>query len=327
MAQLTTDDLKELPGLYDSPRNVGDVLVGEDAARLLIEASSSGNNTALQSLLSQPQWIKTILETPHSIYYEERPSEGPNDVRQVMAARTSNLERALNAAAGNGQAAAVSTLLAFATQQGMTASDVITRLTINKTINGGHAAVYKALASADPNVINFPHLGHGTLPLYEAVRRRQPDVAAVLLELGADPLHPVAQSKKLGSYHSSLLSFAAFCEGPRMTELLLERGVPVAGTGALHTAARWGHLDTMRRLMEHGADLDEVLPSFLHWTPMHFAASKSEVDAMKLLEDSGARSDLEDENGKTPAQLLEERNAAIAREGGPGKGSFWPWVT
>lgn len=327
MTQLTTEDLKESPGLYDSPRGVGDVLAGEDAAHLLIEASSSGNDTALQSLLSQPQWIKTILEEPHTIYSEDRPSQGPNDARRVMAMRTSNLERALNAAAGNGQAAVVSTLLTFATQQGMAASDVITRLTINKTINGGHGTAFKALASADPNVINFPYLGHGTLPLYEAVRRRKPDVVAVLLELGADPLHPVAPSKRIWNFHSSLLSFAAMCEGPRMTEMLLEHGLPIADTGALHTAARWGHLDTMRLLMEHGADLDEVLPNFFHWTPMHFAASKSEVDAMKLLEHSGARSDLKDKNGKTPAQLLEERNAAIAREGGEGQGTFWPWNT
>ena len=74
MAELTMADLKELPSSYDSIRDVGDVLIGEDTARLLIEASSSGNDTALQSLLSQPQWIKTILETPHSIYSEDRPS-------------------------------------------------------------------------------------------------------------------------------------------------------------------------------------------------------------------------------------------------------------
>jgi hypothetical protein len=39
---------------------------------------------------------------------------------------------------------------------------------------------------------------------------------------------------------------------------------------------------------------------------MHFAASGGQVDAMKLLESNGARSDVKDLNGKTPAQLLEE---------------------
>lgn len=80
MAQLTIPDSKELGGSSNSPRHVNDVLIGEDAARLLIEASSSGDATALQSLLSQPQWMKTILEKPHTIYYEERPSNDPNNV-------------------------------------------------------------------------------------------------------------------------------------------------------------------------------------------------------------------------------------------------------
>ncbi|KAF2008712.1 ankyrin [Aaosphaeria arxii CBS 175.79] len=309
MPQLTMADLKEFPSLYASPREVGDVLVGEDAAHLLIQASSSGNAADLQSLLLEPQWIKTILDEPHCIYYESRPSQGPNDAREVTARRMSNLERALTVATQNGQAAVVSTLLAFATRQGIDASDFITRPIINKVIIAGHAAVFKALASADPTIINFP-MGHGTLPLYEAVRRRQPDLVAVLLGLGADPLHSVEQSKRLGSYNSSLLSLAAMAEGLRMTEMLLQHGTPLAHTGALHTAAHYGHIDTMRLLIQHGADVNEVLSNWRSWTPMHFAAFKGQVDAMKLLEHYGARSDLKDVDRKTPAQLLEERSTA-----------------
>ncbi|KKY29460.1 putative ankyrin repeat protein [Diaporthe ampelina] len=203
----------------------------------------------------------------------------------------------------------MSTLLTFATQQGLEPSDVIRRWTINKAIDGGHGAVFKALASADPNLLNF-RIGHGTRPLYEAVRRRKPDVVAALLEAGADPFHPVEPSKTLATYNSSLLSRAAMAKGPRITEMLLEHGLPVANTAALHTAAGFGYLDTMRLLMEHGADVNEAIPNWLDWTPMHFAASKGRVEAIKLLEQSGARSDLKDKDGKTPAQLLEEHNTA-----------------
>lgn len=307
MAQLTTADLKELPSGYNSSRGFNDVLMGEDAARPIIDAVSSGDDTALQNLLSQPQWIKIMLEKPHTIYSESRPSKGPDDVREVSAMRWSNLERAVTAAATNGQAAAMSTLLAFAKQQGVETSEFIHRWPINKIIDGDHAAVYRALASADPNLINFPYLGHGTLPLYEAVRRRRPEVAAVLIELGADPFNPVGPMKKIGGYHSSLLSHGAMCEGTRMTEVLLESGLPIAQSAALHAAATCGHLDTMRLLVERGADVNEVMPNgnWFSWTPMHFAARSSQVDAMKLLEQSGARSDLKDKKGRTPAQLLE----------------------
>ena len=188
------------------------------------------------------------------------------------------------------------------------------RWAVQKPINDGHAAVFEALASADPTVVHFP-LGHGRLPLDEAVKRRQTEVVAVLLQHGADPkLHKAAG----WSYSLSLLSLAARAEGTRMTELLLDHGVSVACSGALHLAAELGALDTMRLLIQHGADVNERLPedtlppTYLQslrssWTPLHFAASKGQVHAMKLLESNGAQSDAKDENGMTPAQLLEAR--------------------
>lgn len=309
MAQSTVENLEESPSNYYSPRDVNDVLVGEDAAGLVIEASSSGKDAALQSLLSQPQWVKIMLDKPRCIYYQSRPSRGLNDVREVAAMRMSNLERALIAAAQNGQAAVASTLLAFATQQGVDTSEVVTRFTINKAIYGGHAAVVKVLVSADPNLLNL-QIGHGTSAIYEAAKRGQTDVVAVLLELGADPLHPIKSLRKVGSYNSSLLSFAAKAKGPRMTKIMLEHGVPVAHTGALHAAAHCGHLDTMRLLMQHSADVNEVLSNWKSRTTMHFAALQSQVDAIKLLEQSGAGPDLKDADGRTPAQLLDELNTA-----------------
>ena len=310
MTQPAMTDLEDGPCSYKSTRNVGDVLVGEDVARLLIEASSSGNDTALQNLLSQAQWIKTMHEKPHCIYSEWSRGEGANDARKVLAKRTSNLERCLIVAAQNGQAAVVSTLLAFAKHQSIDALNESTARTIvYKIIGGAHANVFRALASADPNIVNF-RLPHGMLPLYEAAKRRQTDVVAVLLELGADPLHPVQQSKKIGGFNSSLMSIAAMAEGPRMVEVLLKHGCPVAHTAALHAAASCGQLETMHLLMQHGADMNEALDSWHNWTPMHFAAFKGEADAMKLLEQYGADSGLKDVKGRTPTQLLEESNTA-----------------
>jgi ankyrin repeat protein len=290
---------------YKSLRDIGEVLSGEDTAGPLIEESSSGNDTTLQSLLSEPQWIKAMLEEPDVIYSAHGWGAGEKkDERQVLARPRSNIERCFMVAAKNGHAAVISTLLAFAKRQNVNAFNVMTRQAVNEAIGGGHAAVFKAMASADPNVINL-ELYHGARPLYEAVRRWKPELVAALLELGADPLHAKDDAGKL-SYHTSLMSHAAHCEGPRVTEMLLERGVPIAQTGALHSAAKGGRIDTMRVLLQHGADVDEVISSARGWTPLHFAATKGQVNAMKLLEEKGARSDMKDADGKTAAQLLEE---------------------
>jgi hypothetical protein len=287
-------------------RDLYDVLEGEDPARPLFEASKFGNHTALQSLLLQPKWIKTMLEETCFIFYESRPKQGPNDERKVSLRSTSNLERAMTVAAMNGYAAVVSSLFAFAKYQGIEASKILPNPIIYRIIGSGHAAVFKAMASADPGIINRP-IAHGMRPLSVAVRRRKVDMASVMLELGANPL--LATDQERGTYHSSLMSFAGFSDGPRMTKLLLEYNTPITHTGALHTAARRGQLDTMRLLMQHGADLNEILSGWNDKTPMHFAASEGQVGAMKLLEQSGARSDLKDRNGKSPAQLLEEHTS------------------
>lgn len=313
MAELTMADLEPLPANYQSSRALFDVLVGEDAALPLMEATSSGDNTTLQSLLVQPQWAKIMLEEPHWIYYQQRPSEDKSDVREVSAMSWSNLVRAVIKASDAGHAAVVSTLLDFASQQGLEPSDVIMRWALDRAINNNHAAVLEAMAAADPEIVSSPILGHGRLPLSQAIKRGKTEVVAVLLQLGADP---IAQGSSF-SYRLSLLSLAAHNTGPRITELLLKHGVPVARSGALHLAAELGVLDTMHLLMQHGADVNEQLTEdilgphnkslYASWTPMHFAASGGKIDAIKLLGSNGARSDVKDMNGKTPAQLLEQK--------------------
>jgi ankyrin repeat protein len=300
MSELTTADLKPYPSSYKTPRNIGDVLIGEDTARELIEASSSGNNTAVQNLLLQPQWIKTIFEEQHRIYGELSGDEGLKTARPQ-----SNLEYASEIAAMNGHAVVVSTLLAFAKDHGVKVPDIFHKIILYRVIKNRQAAVVKAIASADPNITKMPVAHGGVLLLYEAVRTRQPDMVAALLECGADPLRPVDGEKP--DSNSRMLYFAALSRTPRIMEMLLEYGAPIAGTRALHTAASYSRLETMRVLIKHGADVNEIVDGD---TPMHSAASKGEVEAMELLKENGARSDLENSDGKTAAQLLEEHRAA-----------------
>ena len=172
--------------------------------------------------------------------------------------------------------------------------------------------VWEALAIADPEIVHYPCM-HGTRVLYEAVKRRQPCMVQVLLKYGADPQRCVQEQKKLGTFDSSLMSIAAKCHYPRIVELLLEYGVPIAHTSALHTAAAFGCIDTMRVLIQHGADLNEVDQRWCQKTPMHFAAERCQEEAMKFLEDNGARTDTLDYKNRTPAQLLEIMKVVTAR--------------
>jgi ankyrin repeat protein len=299
MAELSAADLKPYPSTYETSREIGDVLLGEDTARELIEASSSGNNTAVQSLLSQPQWIEKIFEEQHRIYGESHGGPGLKTARPQ-----SNLEYASEIAAMNGHAVVVSTLLAFAKDHGVKVPDIFHKIILYRIIKNRQAAVVKAIASADPNITKIPVAHLGVLPLYEAVKTGQTDMVIALLECGADPLRLV-DGEGLGSY-SRMLHFAARSHTPRIMEMLLEHDAPIAGTGTLHTAASYSRLETMRILIKHGADVNESVQST---TPMHSAASKGNVEAMELLEQNGGRLDLENSDGKTAAQLLEEHRA------------------
>lgn len=312
MAELTEADLKDGTSNYQSYRGVWDVLIGEDAARLVIAACRSGDDTSLQVLLAQPPWDKTMLERTHTIYYASRLSSDPDDVRQVSARSLSQLERALNVAAESGHAPCVSTILSYAKQKGFYKSDFVHRLLIGRVIQGGHAAVLKELLTAEPSLIHT-QINHGAMPLFEAVRFGRPDVVAVLLELGADPLRPWDPPRDDTGYRVSLMSRAAMAH-PAVAQMLLDKDpqMELAGTAALHSAARIGSLDTMQLLMQHGAEVNETMPNWSQWTPMHFAASKGQVDAMELLEENGARLDVEDKHGKTPEQLLEEYRSGAA---------------
>lgn len=319
MAEVNPADLRDLPSNYQSSRQLNDVLVGEDTAVLLISSSSSGDIATLQGILAQSPEI--ALQSPHRIYHEDRPANDKNDVRGVLAMKRLNLDQAILRAAENGHATTVSTLLDFATRNGIKPLSVIDRETIKKTIENGHAAVFEVLAVADPTVALFDDF-QGKRPLDLAIASRKIEVARVILEHGGGRQFP--NLRHTSSYPKSRLSQAARLSEKTMTELLIQHGYTVQGSGALQMAADCGSVDTIRFLVEeHGADVNEILPAetlprfdnalLASWTPMHFAARWGREEAMRLLESYGAKTDVLDLNGKTPSRLLEERRAAVKK--------------
>ena len=71
-----------------------------------------------------------------------------------------------------------------------------------------------------------------------------------------------------------------------------------AGETPLMMAALRGEIGVMERLIKRGAQLE--LP---RWTPLHYAASGSSLEAVRLLLDRGARIDSTAPNGNTPLMM------------------------
>lgn len=289
MPEPTAADLQPHAAWYRSSRPLWDVLVGEDTASPLINALS-GDQLALEDLLEQPELASIALQRPHCIFGEYRSKKDGGTERKVYAMPRPNLERLITKAALSHHVAAVSTLLDFASKHNIAVSSLIGRDVVDEAVKYGDAAMIEALITADAGVLSI-NLDHGKQPLDVAILQGKLDVVEVLLRHGANPSSTARGTppSRAGSYECSLLSLSTRFPTPRMTELLLQHGVPVAGTGALHHAADHARqnqtLDTMRVLIEHGSNVDErlskdTLPRSLKpelhatWTPMHFAAAK-----------------------------------------------------
>jgi hypothetical protein len=327
MAPLTEADvkpqLKDWPTIYELAAGTGgdlqlfDVLLGEDTARPLMEASKAGDNATVQGLLSQPEWINKLSEKTHIIYgfhtRDESQVDDSEPTRSVFATPMPLFQRALTAAALNGHGTVASTLLTVAKAQGMDTREVLSRPDIPKLFTRRHEGVIEALAKGDPTFLTA-RIGHSnTTPLFEAAKRRLYDAVVALLEAGADPLlsarEQYASEKTRYPCPPNLLYFAAGSDGPRVTQMLLDRGVPVQGTGALHAAAYSGRLEDMRALVQHGADVNEALVvpesawkdrTWAGLTPMQVAALNGQEEAMKWLENNGPHADAENKDGMTP---------------------------
>lgn len=342
MAEIKPEDLKSAPWHYQSSRPIFDVLIGQDTALPLLEASSTGNLSVVQNFLQDSPSI--ALESPHRIYMEDHPpaassasaqTQTDNITRQVHARKISNINRAIYLAAEKGHVEIISTLLEFASRNNLPFVEILDREGVKAVLvlQNGHAAaaILDLLATkVDPSVVSHNDI-HPTLrPIDFAIKSSNEELVKVILrhggggraeEEGGRGISPRWSYSSLPYKTTSSRLCEAARRSPQITKLLIEDGkYPVTGSGALQAAARSGGLETIRILVEeYQADVNEVLSAetlhvarqdvalYASWTPMHFAASLGKEEAMRLLEGYGAKGgDVRDVNGKTPWQVLEE---------------------
>ena len=191
----------------------------------------------------------------------------------------------------------------------------------------------RRLVAADPSALNrrmSRNENHAT-PLHFAVRMRRPDMIALLIALGADPLAVDGDGFPAAAYATSPDADRAMMERIRaMTSAELvsaERGQRTARTraldllaalalhdwetadrlvredrrliepasGTLHLAAKRGDAPVVRWLVVHGAAPNEL---WAHWdsnvTPLHLAVLGGHAEIVRILLDAGADPTIED---------------------------------
>lgn len=116
-----------------------------------------------------------------------------------------------------------------------------------------------------------------------------------------------AEMRRAVSKSSAVLALATRSNFKRIVEMLVDAGVDInwqdkTGETALHVAARFGHDECARVLLqgtdEQKADLELVEKSFA-WSPLHIAAVDGHLSVAQLLVDAGAEVDKPDSSGWT----------------------------
>ncbi|MXX71689.1 MAG: hypothetical protein F4205_04345 [Gemmatimonadetes bacterium] len=150
----------------------------------------------------------------------------------------------------------------------------------------GDASTVRALIAegADVNAAQ----GDGMTALHWAASNRDPGLARILLEAGAD----VGAGTRIGRY--TPLHVAAQAGAGEVVEILLAAGAdpnaPITAGGAarpLHLAAASGSERAVWALVAAGADVNAAEESWAQ-TPLIFAASKGRTEVVAALLDAGA---------------------------------------
>lgn len=124
-----------------------------------------------------------------------------------------------------------------------------------------------------------------------------------------------------GTLKRTPLFAAAFCDRPKVAELLLDKGgqanaIDATGMTSLHAAVIVGGTDTEKVLIAKGADIN--IRDAAGRTPLHLAAATDQIAMVELLLERGANALARDRSGVTAASLASgnghSKPAAIIRK-------------
>jgi len=141
---------------------------------------------------------------------------------------------------------------------------------------------------------------------FKAIDLDQPEVVLELLQRGFDPNspNPKGQPALMLAMQKSSIKVAEVLIGWKTTNLSIHN--PQNET-PLMLAAITNQLEWTQKLINKGADVNQP-----GWTPLHYAATKGNIEIMRLLIDSHAYLDAESPNGTTPLMMAAHYGTPMA---------------
>ncbi|HEY7301706.1 MAG TPA: ankyrin repeat domain-containing protein [Xanthobacteraceae bacterium] len=268
-----------LAGLVSLPLVVGAAVADETGTSALASAVKAGDRSAVQSLLDS----HANVDVP----------DADGTTALMWAAYGSDVETL--------------DLLLRAGADVKAANEYGTTALYAAAVGTDAAMTEKLLAAgADPNA----RLMSGETPLMQAARRGNLAIVRLLLAGGADPN---AQEANAGQ---NALIWAISEHHAEVAAELVRHGADVNersknGFTAISFAAQQGDTDSIRTLLEAGANVNDVAPKS-GLTPLIIATAMGRAKAVTLLLDKGANPNVAAANGYTPLHLAAKRKGAVA---------------
>jgi ankyrin repeat protein len=164
------------------------------------------------------------------------------------------------------------------------------------------SALMQALYQGDSGKVDELLVGDPELDVFEAAALGRVERLRELLE--ASP----ALARRWSPDRATALHFAAFFRQPEATQLLVERGADLEAVSPtfgdvtpLHSACASGERESARILLEAGVDPNVRQQG--GFTPLHAAAQNGDEELARLLLARGADPDAATDDGRTPREL------------------------
>ena len=163
----------------------------------------------------------------------------------------------------------------------------------------GNLQAVKSLLAAEVKV--DPVNSYGYTPLMVAVFADQPEIAAALIDGGANPNFAAKPESEYGS--DSPLGAALTAGAVRSAQVLIDKGADLKGmhsrSSVVHVAVSADLPDAIALLVKKGADVDARAASGHEPTPLMAAAGIGNLRAVNQLLELGANPAAEDSHGNT----------------------------